>query len=756
MRYKLHIILALLVLVCTFKVNAQGPWQKTNLTDERNEPSIAYLAHYLVYKLDEDALKKELLELSTDPKNGKAIKLPTPDGNIKTFIAWQTPMMPASLAEKFPEIKTFTAVALGDERITAKLDLNTFGFHAMIFNGDNTSLIDPYDKNNTGYYIVHYTRDEMPTARRMPPCLVGSGAPNHSSAHKTSRSTAERTSNGTILRTYRLALSANTQYSKAVTGHTNPTTAEVLSEMTKTMNRINGVYERELSVSMSFIANEDQIIWTEATGGPNGNDPFYSINADASSCNGVNQTVCDSRIGNDNYDIGHVFTTGAGGYSQVGVVCLSTEKAQSSTGQPVPYGDGFDIDYVAHEMGHEFGADHTFNGSTLNCGGNINLSTAYEPGSGSTIMAYAGICGDTTDNISLHSDAYFHAASLLQIQDFITNGTGSLCPLKTPTNNKPTALSHFTRSYTIPAHTPFELTGPVATDSVSSSAVTYCWEQWNLGDYGQKFTDKYTVYGPLFRSYTPVTFAQRVFPRNEMVLAGKTSDAGQKNAMGEKLPDVSRYLTFRMTVRNIYQGKGCFVFPDDSIFINAVNTQTAFSVTSQAAQGLIYKGGSTQNITWNVAHTNELPLNTASVDIYMSADGGNTWPYHIGNYINNGSAFVTLPNPDTTITAARIKVKGSDNIFFNVNAADFALEHGDPGDTNIVIKPIPVHSTLRVSTGNKGLIHTSIFNSAGQLIWTGDINGEQDIAADFWARGMYIIRMTDLKNQRTVKKIVVD
>ncbi len=712
--------------------------------------------HFLVFALDETMLRSQLTAASTTSRIAQTIELPLPDGSFRQFRIWQTALLPGKLAAKYPELQTFAGEAVDDPHVTAKLDFTVFGFHAMIFDGGSTSFVDPYNRFNDGNYMVHYKRDETRPQESRAQCVVSNDdqlIPGATRLRDARDRSGQRTMNGHDLRTYRLALVADNFYAQAATNLAHPTIAQTLSAMATTMNRVNGVYERELSVSMTFVENEDTLIWPSATGSINGPDPFNAINASAGACLDSCQAVCDRRIGNLNYDIGHAFTTGAGGQSQIGIVCRFGQKALSVTGQSNPVGDGFDVDYVAHEMGHEFGAGHTFNGSSGNCGGgNIATESAYEPGSGSSIMAYAGIC--SPDNLQPHSDAYFHSASLIQIQHFLST-IGDGCPLKTPTGNKPVAIAPFQASYTIPFLTPFELTAPTAVDSVADTSITYCWEQWNLGDFNSSLLNTHQ-YGPIFRSFTPVKQETRIFPKKSLVLSGVLSDAGIDEAEGEKAPDVARFLTFQLTVRDIYQGNGCFLVPDDTVHLDVINTGNGFKVTSQNVAGLYYIGGSPETVTWDVASTNNAPISTPNVDIYMSVDGGNNWPYFLGTFPNTGTAIVTFPNPDTDTHAARIKVKGNGNIFFNVNAADFAVNHSLDPDNDIVVYPVPVRSILRMFGGNKGILETTIFNSVGQQVWKGQINGETDVSVALWPRGVYIIRIIDVRNKRTIKKFVVE
>jgi len=751
-----HLYALLLLLAGTMSastLHGQARWLQVDARQAPVNPLI-HATKYLAFTTNETVLKSELFSL---PATGRVITLPVPDGSTKDFMVRETSVMPEKLAAKYPGLKTFTGVSLNDPTITAKLDFTEFGFHAMIYDGAKTAFIDPYDNSKSGYYIVHYKRDEIRSWSEPTKCQTPQSEPVNrgKTTNVPAQKSSLRTTNGYQLRTYRLALSCDHYYAYAVTGSANPTIAQVLSKMITSLNRVNGVYEREISVTMNLVDNEDTLIFTVASGGPNGNDPYSAIDNVAWECLDTNQVVCDARIGDANYDIGHVFTTGAGGLSQVGVACISGSKALSVTGQPVPVGDGFDIDYVSHEMGHEYGAYHPFNSNAGNCGGdNLYPPDAYEPGSGSTIMAYAGICAP--DDLQPHSDPYFHSRSLEEIEAYISDTlTGDVCAVKAPTNNKLVAVPSFSALYNIPYLTPFELTLPgAAVDSTEDTSITYCWEERDLGSPGEELINTHQ-FGPIFRSYLPVKSLTRVFPKDTMVLEGILSNAGIEGDEGEKAPDTPRALIFRLTVRDIYNGYGCFVIPDDSILLNVVSTGTGsgFAVTSQDNAGATYLGNTKQTVTWNVAGTNAGAVNTPNVDIYMSDDGGYTWDYHLGTFPNTGSANITFPDPPADIVAARLKVKGTGNVFFNVNEYNFALNHS----YTVNLYPVPAQNSITISIINsQSLQQFAIYNAMGKLMYRDQVLDIYQIPVSSWPRGLYFVRCVDNQNHQTIKKFVLD
>ncbi len=370
---------------------------------------------------------------------------------------------------------------------------------------------------------------------------------------------------------------------------------------------------------------------------------------------GQNQTNLDSVIGSANYDIGHVFSTGGGGVASLGVPCRVTSKARGVTGLSNPIGDPFYVDYVAHEMGHQWGANHTFNTSTSGCVSQRSASTAYEPGSGSTIMAYAGIC--SPHNIQNYSDDYFHGVSLDEIIAYSTLGSGNSCAAVTATGNTPPTVEAGP-SYTIPGSTPFVLTG-AATDP-NGDDLTYCWEQFDLGPAGHPNSPSGNA--PIFRSFDPVTSPTRSFPTNSDLVNNTQS-------LGEILPTSDRTLHFRLTVRDNRPNGGGVA--DDSTTVEVEAGAGPFLVTAPNT-AVTWNGSGPHTVTWDVAGTDVAPVSCVAVDILLSIDGGLTFDgVVVQGVANDGSVDVYPATPDTT--TARIKVVCSDNIFFDISNVNFSI-----------------------------------------------------------------------------------
>ncbi|MCS7035651.1 MAG: M12 family metallo-peptidase [Saprospiraceae bacterium] len=566
------------------------------------------------------------------------VALPMPDGRWARFRVAEAPVMPPELQAKYPDIRSYTGVGLDDPTASLKCDLTPRGFHAMILSARHEPVfLDPYPLSMPGYAIVYF-KSALKAPKAPWVCSIGE------SPAKASRfeGTAPELTGDCLLRRYRLALACTGEYAQ-FHGGTKPL---ALAAMVTTLNRVNGVYERDLGILMSLVPNNDTLIFLDpATDGYTNNN--------LSSMLSQNVTKCNTLIGPENYDIGHVFGTGNGGVAGLGVVCNNSTKARGVTGRSAPVGDPFDIDYVAHEMGHQFGANHTQNN---NC--SRNNATAMEPGSGSTIMGYAGICNPNVQN---NSDDYFHAISLQEIRQYAVLGAGNVCAQKVDLGNQsPIVTSVGGATFTIPRSTPFVLTA--AGEDADGDALTYCWEQMNNQTASMPPQPGNAV-GPMFRSLKPTPAPERYFPALPFILSNTTNP-------WERLPAVGRTMRFRVTARDNHPGGGCTGLANVDITVAANSGPFAVLEPNTATTWYV---GQTQTVRWDVARTDTAPVNCTEVLLLLSTDGGWTYPYVLaGPLPNTGEAAVEVPL--LLSDSCRVRVQAVGNIFFDVSDQNFRIE----------------------------------------------------------------------------------
>jgi len=631
-----------------------------------------------VYNLDINGLKSVLARapkrVAAGEKSELIISFPNSEGKMENFKVRENSNFAPELAAKYPDIKSYVGEGLGDSRSTVYFSISSLGLSSMEIYGDKSAVfIEPYSKD-LSTYVVYKKSDKKDNLNKFECTVIDVAKKGATNAGLAARPNADDAK----LRTFRLALSCTGEYTTYFGG----TKAQALAAMNNTMTRVNGVFEKDFAARMVLIANNDAVVYTNASTDP------YSPASSMSNWNSQLQSTLTSVIGDANYDIGHLFgaTGGGGNAGCIGCICTNGSKGSgyTSPADAIPSGDNFDIDYVAHEMGHQFGGNHTFSMSNEGTGANV------EPGSGSTIMGYAGI---TSQDVQPHSDAFFHAKSIEQITNNIKAKT---CSVNTSTGNSiPTANAG--SNYTIPKGTPFVLTGS-GTDADGDS-LTYIWEQMDNASSSQTGASSAAsatkASGPNFRSWTPTTSPIRYFPRMSSVLAGSTTTAGTAINV-EALSSVARTLNFRFTVRDNRAGGSGNNSADAVITVNG--TAGPFNVTSQST-ATTYSGGSAQTITWDVAGTTANGVNAANVDILWSTDSGNTWTTLLAGTPNDGSQAVTIPN--TSTSTGRIMVKGSNHVFFNVNKANITVNAGSgTPDTTAPTAPTLAASGTTATTTN--------------------------------------------------------
>ena len=610
-------------------------------------------------------LKAAPREFTQEAKNiTTTVSIPFPDGTFQQFRVEESPVIKQPLESAGSETHTYKGIGIDDPTATIRFETAFDGFHAMVRSAAGVFYIDPTSKEapqeNKGPYLSYFSGARPGPPRKLHCEVSGERAKRDLERNAARRgsvpqpaTTQELATAPSILRVYRLALAANSYYVDAVYDKNLPASRfdQAAAAMTRTVNRVNEIYESEHGIQLIFVDNEAKLIYTDAN-----SDPYRAVNSDATAALAVNQKNLDLVLGNSNYDIGHLFTTQTQGLASVGSVCNENYKAQGVTGISNPTGDAFDVDYVSHEMGHQFGANHTFNSTSGACKGNRFQYTAFEPGSGSTIMGYAGPGLCDPYSVQDHSDAYFHIASLIEIQAYIkdtTPGSGGSCPTLKPLSFAPPSAVVL-RAYTIPKDTPFVL-------SANSASADYIlsWEEFDLGDPAPPDNENgpnATVH-PLFRSRSPGHTAVRYFPDFPNLMAAQGS-----SDLGEALPMLDQVMKFRLIARNNH---GSFAYSEMNVRVDADSGPFRIIPTSN---GKTWQKGSVHNIKWDVANSDSSPVRCTRLVLQLVVDEDQSKIVTLAQGVpNSGSYALTIPDSTPITNRARLILKSEDNVFLAVS-----------------------------------------------------------------------------------------
>lgn len=681
-----------------------------------------------LFGLNRGSLEAKLFSVADRAGVPTIVSLPNAAGGIEHYELFEASNFEPELQAKFPGIRAFSGRGITDKYATVKLSVSRQGVQGTVFRTASesrgrearTEIIEPYSKDGTVYAVFESIRrpGEMPWSCNAPVELA------LFSKWKTQIESQRLESNSGEIRTMRLAQSVNGEYSNYFGATSAAQVDLVLAGINATLTRTNGVYERDLGLHLNLIAETTRLIFYDGTTDPYSDDlgTWNDELAGAIAAQGITPEM---------YDIGHMFGASGGGGNAgcIGCVCSSTHDKGMGITSPaddVPEGDFFDIDYVAHEVGHQLGANHTFSYGQIPFPEDMGQDK--EIGSGITIMGYAGV-GILT-NVAPHSIDVFHATSIEQIQqnlptrgcpaDGIIASTGNRAPVVAPVG-----------SYTIPIMTPFKLTGS-ATDP-DGDAVTYNWEQndsaLNTGvTLVASSANPTKLVGPNFISFNSTSSPSKYFPSLSTILAGEFTtqphEGGDPTMLMEALSSVTRDLNFRLTVRDNHPyvpGVAIGQTNYTDMTVSVTNLAGPFKVTApDSAVGQV--GGTPLTVTWLVANTDLLVPGAATVNIRLSLNGGQTFPLVLkANTPNDGSELVLLPNIGTD--SARIMVEASENIFFDIGDANFSIL--GPTAANVGGRILNQQSGKAIRgvavtlTSSDGSVRTTVTDSLGNYVFTG-------------------------------------
>ena len=667
-------LLTLFFFICS---NAQNKiWQKQLIQGDFQGYSVEKLdkKHSETVQLNFSEFKKQIknapLRGVSNRNKGVLINLPNEKGNLEEFNILEAPVFEPSLSAKYPNIKSYVGFSSNGSGAIVRMSVSPKGVQTMItYKNRPTVFMQPL-KGDVNNYIVYnrLSKNDLPKEE----FICSTKDELMKDALENNNTNTNRDANDQILRKFRLAMSVNGEY----TTYHGGTVAGALAAINATMARVNAVFETDMSITF-VVQDFPELIYTDPA-----TDPYSNS---LSAWNVELQNTLTNTIGNAAYDIGHMFGASGGGGDAgcIGCVCVDDTPSTSdenkgagitSPANGIPQGDTFDIDYVAHEIGHQMGALHTWSHT-----GPVSGLANIEPGSGSTIMGYAGI---TLSDVQSNSDAYFSYYSILQITNNVTNTRlcwQSNAPV-TLTNNPPVANAG--NDVTIPQGTAYVLRGS-ATDADGSDNLMYTWEQNDDGVVTISNFGPTQTTGAMARSLPPTTSSDRYIPKLSRVVAGQLTETNPVDGGSsdwETVATVGRDLNWALTVRDReptatgLNGQTSF----DLMKIVVDDSSGPFAVTSQATN-VTWDVGSSQTVTWDVAGTNAGAVNTPKVNILLSLDGGLTFPYVLASDVDNDSSHsFTVPATGAgDTTQARVIVEGKDNIFYAMNSSDFSVQESE-------------------------------------------------------------------------------
>ncbi|EJL75290.1 zinc-dependent metalloprotease [Chryseobacterium populi] len=630
-------------------------WSRTELRSQNVKKSQEKLEYSALYSLNTNELIQTLKNAPSRASGSKGIliSIPTVNGKIERFQVWEFSNMAPELQAKYPDIRSYVGAGVEDPTAYLRFSISPVGFSSMITRSGISEYIEPYTNDRSVYAVF-----DSKSRKDQDPDPFQCGTTEE--AEKISAGKGGNTSKLAGFNTFRLALSCTGEYAAyhlTVAGTPSGATdavkkAVILAAMNASVTRLNSVFEKDLSLHFNLIANNDAIIFLDAA-----SDPYTSGGPNEA------QTGISGVIASEDYDMGHLIDKkDANGAAGVGVICLVGQKARGWTAHNFPEGDKFDIDYVAHEMGHQLGAGHTYTSHSSQADQKV------EPGSGSTIMAYTGIIGGNLD-VQFNSNDYYHINSINQIKNKINSVT---CGANVPFTAPAPAVTVGGAAYTIPSSTAFVIKGTTA--DANPAAYTYTVEQTDQAAAAQIGANSFAYAakptGPTFRSVTPVSTPVRYFPDFNKVLAGVLT------TRWESVSSVARPLNFNMSVRNNNPLQPQIGQSSTVVTVDAASGP--FAITAPAF-GQSTSSGGTTTVTWNVANTTAAPVSTANVNIKLSTDGGLTFTTLAANTANDGSEQVTIPAGSTS-SNAYILVEAVNNIYYAVSPS-FVIDYTVTGET---------------------------------------------------------------------------